>query len=111
MAKKIKVDIDLVKRILTSEEALDLLETHMVKKKKRVHSFTDAGIAIMGCNIDLSVIKTRLKALKGDDIQLAGTNMRNVGHGVAYWEANQGWVFLATDKVKLEVILKVRKIK
>lgn len=93
---------------LTHEEALKLLEVHLEGKKKRVHTF-EGGMFLFGCDMDLSTIKERLKESK--HICLSGKNMKAMGHGVAYKQKNESYLFLNTDKVKLEAIHKARKIK
>jgi CTP-dependent riboflavin kinase len=112
---KIKVDVDLAKRVLSIDEALDLLAIFTEKRKKRVHSYTSCFIALMGANMDLSQVKKEMKAALTledgiENIQIAGSNMNGMGHGVAYWSEKVGWTFLETDKAKLDAIIKKRKI-
>ena len=108
---KIKIDPTLAVSLLTPSEALELLSIHLERRRKRVHTFMDAGIALMGCDMDLSSIKAKFKNLKADDLVLSGKNMTAMGHGVAFWEDKVGWTFLETDKAKIEAIHKLRKIK
>ena len=93
---------------LTSTEALKLLEVHTEGKKKRVHTFDGFGGILMGCDIDLTGIKKKFK--NAEYIGLAGVNMTGMGHGVAIQEKGKGYLFLATDKKKLEAIYKKKKI-
>ena len=113
---KIKVDADLAKRVLTIDEALELLAPHKEGRKQRVHTFVGVGgFALLGCDMDLTQIKRELKASLAledgiENIQIAGSNINGMGHGVAYWSEKVGWTFLETDKAKLEAIIKKRKI-
>jgi hypothetical protein len=113
---KIKVDVDLAKRVLSVDEALELLAPHKEGRKQRVHTFCGmGGFALLGCDMDLTQVKKELKkALTLEDgienIQVAGSNMNGMGHGVAYWSDKVGWTFLETDKEKLEAIIKKRRI-
>jgi hypothetical protein len=93
---------------LTPKEALELLQTHLEGKKKRLHTF-EGGAFLMGCDMDLSTIKERLNNSK--HICLSGKNMKAMGHGVAYKQESGSYLFLETDKKKLEAIHKARKIK
>jgi hypothetical protein len=102
--KKNKTDL----HKLTPEIALSLLEPHKERMKLRVHSFTGGGFALMGCDIDLTQIKKYLK--ETSDIRLAGPNMLGMGHGVAYYDEKQGYVFLETNKEKLAKIFNERGI-
>jgi len=92
---------------LSISEALSLLSIHLEGKKKRVHTF-EGGVFLFGCDIDLSDLKSKLK--ETGYIGLSGGNMRNMGHGVAI-EQDRGFLFLETDKVKLDAIFKKRNIK
>ncbi len=97
------------KAVLTPMEALDLLSIHLEGKKKRVHTLEGfGGIAVMGCDIDLTNIKKIIK--KSEYIGLAGSNMTGMGHGVAIDQKGKGYLFLETDKIKLDAIYKKRKI-
>ena len=112
---KITIDPDLAKRVLTIDEALELLAIFTERRKKRVHSFIGTSFALMGCNMDLSQVKREMKAslaLEGgiENIQIAGRNMNAMQHGVAYWTEKAGWTFLETDKAKLDAIIKKRRI-
>lgn len=113
---KIKVDPELAKRVLSIDEALELLAPHKEGRKQRVHTFCGmGGFALMGCDMDLTHVKRELKAaLKLEDgienIQIAGSNMNAMGHGVAFWTEKVGWTFLETDKAKLDAIIKKRNI-
>lgn len=108
---KITIDIEQVKRVLTMKEALELLSPHLEKRKKRIHTFTNGGPILMGCDVDLTSIKKRLKLCKEDDITLSGPHMRAMGHGVAFWDDKEGWMFLESDRTKIDAIHKERKIK
>ncbi len=111
MAKKIILpNPKEVKTYLTIEEALDLLAPHMDKKKKRIHTMTGYRPILMGCDVDLSIIKKRMKGCSVDGIRLSGQYMRGANHGVAVFFINE-WMFLATDKSKVDAIHKLRKIK
>lgn len=105
---KIKIDPELAQRILTPSEALELLAPHLVKKKKRIHTFS-GGAFLMGCDVDLTQIKKYLKDADVDGIILGGPTMKAMGHGVAVW--TNTWLFLQTDNAKIEAIYKQRKIK
>lgn len=89
--------------VITVKEALELLAPHQSGRKKRVHTFQACSIALLGCDMDLSQIKDKLKAaFETDDtnVRLSGDNMRAMGHGVAFFDGKT-WTFLATDKYKL----------
>ena len=88
---------------LTAKEAIELLEPHKEKRKLRVHTFLDGGFGLMGCDVDLSVIKKRLKT-ETTDIRLAGKNMRGFGHGLAYLTSGGDYMFLKTDEEKIKNI-------
>lgn len=111
MAQKIKVDLEAIKAQLTAKEAIELLAPHKEKTKLRVHTFQSMGFGLMGCDWDLKDVKAKFKICKPDEIALSGSNMKGMGHGVAFWEANRGWTFLETDKVKIDAIHKLRNIK
>ena len=113
MGKKIIVtDVTKLKLQLTKEEALELLAPHLEGKKKRVHTFNGGYFGIlMGCDMDLTEVKKALKNCKEDEISLSGANMRGMGHGVAYYTEKNGWIFLESDKKKIDTINKLRNIK
>jgi len=103
-----------VNTILSIEEALSLLDTHIEKRKKRVHTYECGGFGLMGCDMDYSQIKRELKETferNVDNICLAGPNMRGMQHGVAYVTKHDRWLFLATNKAKLDAMLLARGIK
>lgn len=104
---KKKVETDEAK--LTFDEAVSLLGVHISKRKKRVHTFVGGGLALLGCDVDLTHIKKALK--ETDHICLSGPNMTGMGHGVAFWNPKGYWEFISTDKEKLAAIYKERKIK
>ena len=104
MAKKITYN----KALLTPEDALSLLAPHKEGRKQRVHSFQGFSSVLMGCDIDLTQIKKRLKS--ATEICLSGRNMRGMGHGVAYHDGT-AFTFLETDRVKIDEIRIKRKIK
>ena len=89
---------------LTADEALKVLLPHKEGRKQRVHSFMGAGICILGCDIDLSSVKKELK--ESSSIVFAGPNMRGMGHGIAYLDKNETYVFLETDDKKLSALKK-----
>ena len=93
---------------LSPSEALGLLYSHLEGKKKRVHTFDGFGWMLMGCDIDLSDLTKRLKS--AEHICLAGKNMKGMGHGVAMKEKDKSYLFLETDRAKIESIYKKRKI-
>ncbi len=105
---KIKINPTFAQSILTPSEALDLLAPHLEKRKKRIHTLS-GGAFMMGCDVDLTKVKQYLKKADADGIVLSGPNMKGMGHGVAVW--TDTWLFLETDKDKLEAIYKLRKIK
>ena len=99
---------------LSIKEALSLLETHKEAKKLRVHTFEGGGFGLMGCDMDLTKIKQELKESferDVDNVCLAGPNMRGMEHGVAYVTKQDRWLFLATNKTKLDAILLARGVK
>lgn len=100
MAKKDPYD-------LTPDEALTLLLPHLDGRKKRVHTL-EGGSFMMGCDIDLTIIKKRLK--ETESIKLSGPNMHGMGHGIAYFVEGRGYLFLETDMSKVNEVLKARKI-
>lgn len=105
---KIKVDIETAKRMLNMDEALDLLRTYNEKRKKRLHTFEKLGFMLMGCAMDLSEIKKRLKLCKDGEIFITDTI---AGHGVVFFDhTRNGWLFLDTDVVKYEAIKKLKNI-
>lgn len=93
---------------LLISEALDLLETHFEKNKERVHTLEGFGFGVMGCDIDLSEIKEKMK--RAERVCLAGVNMTGMGHGVAILEADKAPLFLKTIEKKLNALHKKRKI-
>ena len=105
---KIKVDIETAKRMLSMDEALDLLRTYNENRKKRLHTFEKLGFAAYGCAMDLSEIKKRLKLCKDGEILLVDSF---AGHGVAFVDHKRyGWVYLETDTIKYEAIKKLKNI-
>jgi hypothetical protein len=103
-----------VNTILSIEEALSLLDTHIEKRKKRVHTFQGGGSFLMGCDMDYSQIKRELKESferNVDNICLAGPNMRGMQHGVAYVTKHNRWLFLATKTELINSMLLSRGIK
>ncbi len=99
-----------LKTYLTAQEAMDLLSIHSEDGKERVHTMEGGVGFIMGCDMDLTTIKKALKASDNDGIRLSGPNMRGACHGVAIWYRN-GWLFLETNKAKVDAIHELRKIK
>ncbi len=93
---------------LTPAEALKLLSPHTEGKKQRVHSFDGFGGILLGCDIDLSDIKKKFKT--AEYIGLAGPGMTGMGHGVVFKEKGKNFLFLESDKKKLEAVYKKRKI-
>ena len=94
---------------LTIEEAIKLLAPHKEKKKLRVHSLMGGFGFTMGCDMDLTEVKSALKV--SEHICLSGVNMRGVGHGVAYYDSkNDTYVFLQTDADKIKEIITQRQI-
>ncbi len=107
---KLKINSEAAKSILTPNEALELLSIHLEKRKKRVHTMTSSTFALMGCDMDLSQIKAIFKKAEIDDISLSGPNMRGISHGVGV-RYNNEWMFLETDKVKIDAIRNLRNLK
>ncbi len=96
-----------VAKLLTTKQALSLLAPHLEKRKKRIHTLQNSGFALMGCNIDFKDVKERLtKADNNGDICISGNNAQGSGHGVALYEDGKGWLFLKTDRQKLEAYLR-----
>lgn len=94
--------------LLTFSEALELLSTYKEGKKLRIHTYTGESSFVAGCNVDFSDIKKRLKA--STKICLAEKMMKAVGHGVVFLDPKYNqFMFLNTDKEKLEAIHKQRK--
>lgn len=92
--------------LLTPKQALGVLDTHLEKRKKRVHTFTGMAFGLFGCDMDLTQIKAMLKNAKADEIAVSGPNMQTVSHGVAVFDEGQGWLFISTDDNKLKNLLK-----
>jgi len=104
---KIRIDAEIAVRILSVAEALDLLAIHLEKRKKRVHSMQKAFGCLMGCNIDLTEIKKRIKLCKDGETLLSDTVG---GHGVVFRDTND-WLFLETDRDKFDALKKLKRIK
>lgn len=101
MPKVIKIKkVDIFK--LTKKEALSVLSTHKEGRKLRVHTFTGASSFLMGCDIDLSLLKSEFKT--SSHICLSGNNMLSMGHGIAYYNSSDTPIFLETDKEKLTIL-------
>ena len=96
--------------VITAKQAKSLMETFKEKGKLRVHCMDNPGFAMMGYNVDLKTIMERLKKIEADtpdQIRLAGPNMQSIQHGIAYWKDDKtGYVFIQTDKNKLEAFHK-----
>jgi hypothetical protein len=103
-----KKNKEMDKAQLTPKEAETLIAVHLEGKTKRVHTFSGGGGILMGCDIDLSDLKKRFKT--AEYIGLAGINMTGMGHGIAIQEKGKGYLFLETDKKKLDAVYKKRKI-
>ena len=95
---------------ITATQALSLLSTHKDKTVNKVHTMESAGPIVMGCDMTLTTIEAALKACKKGDICLSGPNMRRSGHGVAYWQKTGSWLFLETDKKKLDDFYKIKLV-
>jgi CTP-dependent riboflavin kinase len=67
-----------------------------------VHSLVDCSIALIGADMHLSDVKKALN--ETEDIRLAGSNMKGMGHGLAYWHNRMGYIFLETDMAKIDAI-------
>ena len=89
---------------LTVDEALKVLLLHKEGRKQRVHSFMGGGPFLMGCDIDLTSVKKQLK--ESSSIVIAGPNMRGMGHGIAYLDKNDYYIFLEVDDKKLNALEK-----
>jgi hypothetical protein len=92
--------------ILTPKQAIGVLDTHLEKRKKRVHTFTGMGFGLFGCDMDLTQIKAMIKNAKVDEIAISGVNMQTVSHGIAVFDNDRGWLFISTDNNKLKNLLK-----
>ena len=92
---------------LTIKEALELLAPHKEEGILKVHSFVGLGAILMGCDMSLKSVKKHFKETKR--IVLSGPHMRGMGHGIAYFDEKQGYVFLETDKEKIDNINKERE--
>jgi len=106
-----KAEKEFQESVLTADEALALLAPHKEGRKLRVHTYEGAGFALFGCDIDLSILEKRIKACESGDVALSGKNMRGAGHGVALFTEGKGWMFLQSDKKKIDAIFKKRGIK
>jgi uncharacterized membrane protein YdfJ with MMPL/SSD domain len=109
---KLTIKPEVVKRYLKADEAIALLSPHKSGKKLRIHTFSSAIIALLGCDMDYSPLKKRIReAAKRDiqNVQIAGRNMRGVGHGVALW-TKHGWLFIEADANKVNELIKTRNI-
>jgi hypothetical protein len=105
---KVTINVDLAVRMLTIAEALDLLNVIIEDRKKRVHTMEKAFFGLMGCNMDLSTIKKRLKLCKDGEIYLSDTVG---GHGVVFLDhTRNGWLFLETDKDKYDALRELKKL-
>ena len=102
MAKKKTTEEKII--TLTADEALKVLLPHKEGRKQRVHSFMGGGPFVMGCDIDLTSVKKQLK--ESSSIVFAGPNMRGMGHGIAYLDKNEVYIFLETEGSKLSALEK-----
>lgn len=106
---KLTITPDLAKRVLTVDEALSLLETFTDNRKKRLHTF-DISFGLMGCDMDLTEVKKRLKACNDGEIMLAKGYMFRMNHAVAFYQENRGWLYLATNSKKMEQLCANRQL-
>ena len=97
--KKVAEDDQLM---LTFDEAVALLGN-----EKQIHTFSIAGPCLLGCDISKASLIKRLKANK-DTIEVAGRNMRAMGHGLAFLDGNQGPLFIEVDGAKLTELEKTK---
>ena len=105
---KVTIDIDLAVRMLNMNEALELLNVFVEDRKKRIHTYEKAFFALMGCNMDLTTIKKRLKLCKDGEIYLSDTVG---GHGVVFLDhTRNGWLFLETDKAKYDALRELKQL-
>lgn len=108
MAKKLTIDIDVALRMLSMAEALELLSTYKEDGKKRIHTMEKAFFAIMGCGMDLTEVKRRMKLCKDGEIFISDVVG---GHGVVFLDhTRNAWLFLETDRDKLDAIKKLKRI-
>lgn len=106
---KITFSPQVAARILSVDEALDLVEVYIENRKKRTHTFEKWGFGLAGCNMDMSTIKQRIKQCTTGEILLSNTV---VGHNVAFIDKTRdSWLFLQTDLDKVKAIKKLRRIK
>ena len=106
MKKEVKFEYT----VLTSKEALSLLEPHLEGRKKRVHTFEGFSGILIGCDVDLTIIKKRFKEAGKDDLALAGSSMRGIGHGVGIFDERIGWMFIESDKERVDAMHKEKGI-
>lgn len=109
MGQKIKIDADLAVRMLSANEAVELLSVYTESKKKRLHTMERTGFGLMGCAMDLAEIKKRLKLCNEGEIFISDTVG---GHGVVFKDhVRNNFLFLETDNTKWKAIKEKRFIK
>lgn len=109
---KITIKPDTVKRFISVDDALAVLKPYKEGKKMKIHTFSQVIFGVMGCSIDLSVVKKRLRSTgkrRVENIQISGRIMQSVSHGIAIWGID-GWLYLETDMDKLNQIIERKKL-
>ncbi len=91
--KKVEVkDADIKMSVLTVAQAEKLMQ-----KGKKVHTFQIMGPMMLGCDVDRKELLARFEKF---GVELAGPNMTNMHHGLAYFDTKNGWIFVETKKNK-----------
>ena len=84
------------KLILTTDQAIGLLSND-----ERIHTFTQAGPAILGCDVDRNEL---IEIINKSECEIGGEQCKRMGHGLAVW--NNGPMFIEVDKDKIEELEK-----
>jgi hypothetical protein len=93
---------------LTPEEALSLVEVFEEFGRDRTHSLSGTGFGMFGCNMDMTSVEAYIK--KEGEARIAGPNMNAMGHGIAFFKQGEGYIFIQTNKEKLDALIKERGI-
>ena len=86
-------------RKLTYKEAVEHLDFHMEKRKKRVHTFKGFGGILMGCDMDVTAVKRLFRGAKKDELLVSGPSMLGMGHGIAVLQEDKGWLFIESKDI------------
>lgn len=79
-------------KLITVEQAIALLDGD-----EYVHTFRQAGFALLGADWGRAVLIDAMKAAEPDTLQLTGPAASAMGHGLCFADKH-GYVFVATKK-------------